>query len=89
MTLLPAAGFYLGIHLPQAFLITTWHLPPRPGLGTSADMLAAMQFPHPAVVSISSIWAKPWKRARLGSRPCLSWGQSARPCKSPPARVIV
>src|SRR5260370_8106515 len=57
-----AAGFYLGIDLPQAPPDHHMHLPPRRGLGTSADMLelltAAGIFLTPVapLVSISSIF---------------------------------
>jgi hypothetical protein len=39
MMLYGAAGFYLGIDLPQIPSDHHMHLPPRRGLGTSADML--------------------------------------------------
>src|SRR6267378_5218279 len=39
MMLYGAAGFYLGIDLPQAPPDHHMHLPSRRGLGTSADML--------------------------------------------------
>src|ERR1035438_8369825 len=38
-----AAGFYLGIDLPQAPPDHHMHLPPRRGLGTSADMLELLK----------------------------------------------
>ena len=61
MMLYGAAGFYLGIDLPQAPPDHHMHLPPRRGLGTSADMLELLTAAGifltavAAVVSISSI----------------------------------
>jgi hypothetical protein len=61
MMLYGAAGFYLGIDLPQAPPDQRMHLPPRRGLGTSADMLELLTAAGifltavAAVVSISSI----------------------------------
>ena len=61
MMLYGAAGFYLGIDLPQAPPDHHMHLPPRRWLGTSADMLELLTAAGifltavAAVVSISSI----------------------------------
>jgi hypothetical protein len=74
MMLYGAAGFYLGIDLPQAPPDHHMHLPPRRGLGTSADMLellTAASFSSPRwrrwCPSPVSFWVKPWKPAQLGS----------------------
>ena len=61
MMLCGAAGFYLGIDLPKAPPDHHMHLPPRRGLGTSADMLELLAAAGilltavAAVVSMSSI----------------------------------
>jgi hypothetical protein len=78
MMLYGAAGFYLGIDLPQA-PPDRMHLPPRHALGTSADMLELLTAVGiflaavAAVVSISSIVLGETVEARAAGIICLSW----------------
>ena len=78
MMLYGAAGFYLGIDLPQAPPDHHMHLPPRRGLGTSADMLELLTAAGifltavAAVVSISSIVLGETVEASTAGIICLS-----------------
>ena len=78
-----AAGFYLGIDLPQAPPDHHMHLPPRRGLGTSADMLELLTAAGifltavAAVVSISSIVLGETVEASTAGIICLSWAIGA------------
>ena len=82
MMLYGAAGFYLGIDLPQA-PDHHMHLPPRRGLGTSADMLELLTAAGifltavAAVVSISSIVLGETVEASTAGIICLSWAIGA------------
>ena len=81
MMLYGAAGFYLGIDLPQAPPDHHMHLPPR--LGTSADMLELLTAAGifltavAAVVSISSIVLGENVEASTAGIICLSWAIGA------------
>jgi hypothetical protein len=81
MLLYGAAGFYLGVDLPQA--PPNHHLPPRRGLGTSADMLELLTAAGifltavAAVVSISSIVLGETVEASTAGIICLSWAIGA------------
>ena len=81
MMLYGAAGFYLGIDLPQA--PPDHHMPPRRGLGTSADMLELLTAAGifltavAAVVSISSIVLGETVEASTAGIICLSWAIGA------------
>lgn len=83
MMLYGAAGFYLGIDLPQAPADHHMHLPPRRGLGTSADMLELLTAAGifltavAAVVSISSIVLGETVEASTAGIICLSWAIGA------------
>ena len=84
MMLYGAAGFYLGIDLPQAPPDHHMHLPPRRGLGTSAaDMLELLTAAGifltavAAVVSISSIVLGETVEASTAGIICLSWAIGA------------
>ena len=84
MMLYGAAGFYLGIDLPQAPPGDHhMHLPPRRGLGTSADMLELLTAAGifltavAAVVSISSIVLGETVEASTAGIICLSWAIGA------------
>jgi hypothetical protein len=83
MMLYGAAGFYLGIDLPQAPPDHHMHLPPRRGLGTSADMLELLTAAGifltaaAAVVSISSIVLGENVEASTAGIICLSWAIGA------------
>jgi hypothetical protein len=83
MMLYGAAGFYLGIDLPQAPPDHHMHLPPRCGLGTSADMLELLTAAGifltavAAVVSISSIVLGETVEASTAGIICLSWAIGA------------
>jgi hypothetical protein len=80
MMLYGAAGFYLGIDLPQAPPGHHMHLPPRRGLGTSADMLELLTAAGiflTAVVSISSIVLGETVEASTAGIICLSWAIGA------------
>jgi len=83
MMLYGAAGFYLGIDLPQAPPNHHMHLPPRRGLGTSADMLELLTAAGifltavAAVVSISSIVLGETVEASTAVIICLSWAIGA------------
>ena len=83
MMLYGAAGFYLGIDLPQAPPDHHMHLPPRRGLGTSADMLELLTAAGifltavAAVVSISSIVLGETVAASTAGIICLSWAIGA------------
>ena len=83
MMLYGAAGFYLGIDLPQAPPDHHMHLPPRRGLGTSADMLDLLTAAGifltavTAVVSISSIVLGETVEASTAGIICLSWAIGA------------
>ena len=83
MMLYGAAGFYLGIDLPQAPPNHHMHLPPRRGLGTSADMLELLTAAGifltavAAVVSISSIVLGEPVEASTAGLICLSWAIGA------------
>jgi hypothetical protein len=83
MMLYGAAGFYLGIDLPQAPPDHHMHLPPRLGLGTSADMLELLTAAGifltavAAVVSISSIVLGETVEASTAGIICLSWAIGA------------
>ena len=83
MMLYGAAGFYLGIDLPQAPPNHHMHLPPRRGLGTSADMLELLTAAGifltavAAVVSISSIVLGETVDASTGGIIFLSWAIGA------------
>lgn len=78
-----AAGFYLGIDLPQAPPGHRIHLPPRHGLGTSADMLELLTAVGifltavAAVVSVSSIVLGETVEASTAAIICLSWAIGA------------
>ena len=78
-----AAGFYLGVDLPQAPPDHHMHLPPRRGLGTSADMLELLTAAGifltavAAVVSISSIVLGETVEASTAGIICLSWAIGA------------
>ena len=82
MMLYGAAGFYLGIDLPQAPPDHHMH-PPRRGLGTSADMLELLTAAGifltavAAVVSISSIVLNETVEASTARIICLSWAIGA------------
>jgi hypothetical protein len=79
MMLYGAAGFYLGIDLPQV----PPDYPPLRGLGTSADMLELLTAAGifltavAAVVSISSIVLGETVEARTAGIICLSWAIGA------------
>ena len=79
MMLYGAAGFYLGIDLPQTPHDHHIHMPPRRGLGTSADMLELLTAAGifltavTTVVSISSIVLSETMEARTAGIICLSW----------------
>jgi hypothetical protein len=81
MMLYGAAGFYLGIDLPQA--PPDHHMPPWRGLGTSADMLELLTAAGifltavTAVVSISSIVLDETVEASTAGIICLSWAIGA------------
>ncbi len=83
MMLYGAAGFYLGIDLPHAPPDHHMHLPPRRGLGTSADMLELLTAAGifltavAAVVSISSIVLGETVEASTAGIICLSWAIGA------------
>jgi len=83
MMLYGAAGFYLGIDLPQAPPDHHMHLPSRRGLGTSADMLELLTAAGifltavAAVVSISSIVLGETVEASTAGIICLSWAIGA------------
>ena len=83
MMIYGAAGFYLGIDLPQAPPDHHMHLPPRRGLGTSADMLELLTAAGifltavAAVVSISSIVLDETVEASTAGIICLSWAIGA------------
>lgn len=83
MMLYGAAGFYLGIDLPQAPPDHHMHLPPRRGLGTSADMLELLTAAGifltavAAVVSVSSIVLGETVEASTAGIICLSWAIGA------------
>jgi hypothetical protein len=84
MLLYGAAGFYLGIDLPQAPPDHHMHLPPRRGLGTSAaDMLELLTAAGifltavAAVVSISSIVLGETLEVSTAGIICLSWAIGA------------
>jgi hypothetical protein len=83
MMLYGAAGFYLGIDLPQAPPDHHMHLPPRRGLGISADMLELLTAAGifltavAAVVSISSIVLGETVEASTAGIICLSWAIGA------------
>src|ERR1700743_1905783 len=83
MMLYGAAGFYLRIDLPQVPPDHHMRLPPRRGLGTSADMLelltaAGIFLPAvAAVVSISSIVLGEIVKASSAGIICLSWAIGA------------
>jgi hypothetical protein len=83
MMLYGAAGFYLGIDLPQAPPDHHMHLPPRRGLATSADMLELLTAAGifltavAAVVSISSIVLGETVEASTAGIICLSWAIGA------------
>ena len=83
MMLYGATGFYLGIDLPQAPPDHHMHLPPRRGLGTSADMLELLTAAGifltavAAVVSISSIVLGETVEASTAGIICLSWAIGA------------
>src|SRR5580704_12179525 len=83
MMLYGAAGFYLGIDLPQAPPDHHMHLPPRRGLGTSADMLELLTAAGifltavAAVGSISSIVLGETVEASTAGIICLSWAIGA------------
>lgn len=83
MMLYGAAGFYLGIDLPQAPPDHHMHLPPRRGLGTSADMLELLSAAGifltavAAAVSISSIVLGETVEASTAGIICLSWAIGA------------
>ncbi|MGZ5165635.1 MAG: hypothetical protein ACXWCQ_34500 [Burkholderiales bacterium] len=83
MMLYGAAGFYLGIDLPPAPPDHHMHLPPRRGLGTSADMLELLTAAGifltavAAVVSISSIVLGETVEASTAGIICLSWAIGA------------
>jgi hypothetical protein len=83
MMLYGAAGFYLGIDLPQVPPDHHMHLPPRRGLGTSADMLELLTAAGifltavAAVVSISSIVLGETVEASTAGIICLSWAIGA------------
>src|SRR6202795_560777 len=83
MMLYGAAGFYLGIDLPQAPPDHHMHLPPRRGLGTSADILELLTAAGifltavAAVVSISSIVLGETVEASTAGIICLSWAIGA------------
>ena len=83
MMLYGAAGFYLGIDLPQAPPNHHTQLPPRRGLGTSADMLELLTAAGifltavAAVVSISSIVLGEIVKASSAGIICLSWAIGA------------
>ena len=83
MMLHGAAGFYLGIDLPQVPPDHHMHLPPRRGLGTSADMLELLTAAGifltavAAVVSISSIVLGETVEASTAGIICLSWAIGA------------
>ena len=83
MMLYGAAGFYLGIDLPQAPPDHHMHLPPRRWLGTSADMLELLTAAGifltavAAVVSISSIVLGETVEASTAGIICLSWAIGA------------
>ena len=83
MMLYGAAGFYLGIDLPQAPPDHHMHLSPRRGLGTRADMLELLTAAGifltavAAVVSISSIVLGETVEASTAGIICLSWAIGA------------
>jgi hypothetical protein len=83
MMLYGAAGFYLGIDLPQAPPDHHMHLPPRRGLGISADMLELLTAAGifltavAAVVSISTIVLDETVEAGTAGIICLSWAIGA------------
>ena len=83
MMLYGAAGFYLGIDLPQAPPDHHMHLLPRRGLGISADMLELLTAAGifltavAAVVSISSIVLGETVEASTAGIICLSWAIGA------------
>src|SRR6478672_9380354 len=83
MMLYGAAGFYLGIDLPQIPPDHHMRLPPRRGLGTSADMLELLTAAGifltavAAVVSISSIVLGETVEASTAGIICLSWAIGA------------
>jgi len=83
MMLYGAAAFYLGIDLPQAPPGHYMHLPPRRGLGTSADMLELLTAAGifltavAAVVSISSIVLGEAVEASTAGIICLGWAIGA------------
>jgi hypothetical protein len=83
MMLYGAAGFYLGIDLPQAPPDHHMHHPPRRGLGTSADTLELLTAAGifltavAAVVSISSIVLGETVDASTAAIIFLSWAIGA------------
>src|SRR3979490_736830 len=83
MMLYGAAGFYLGIDLPQAPPAHHLSLPPRRGLGTSADMLDLLTAAGifltavATVVSLSSIVLGETVEASTAGIICLSWAIGA------------
>ena len=83
MMLYGAAGFYLGVDLPQAPPDHHMHLPPWRGLGTSADMLELLTAAGifltavAAVVSISFIVLGETVEASTAGIICLSWAIGA------------
>jgi hypothetical protein len=83
MMLYGAAGFYLGIDLPQAPADHHLHPPPRRGLGTSADTLEMLTAAGifltavAAVVSISSIVLGETVEASTAGMIILSWAIGA------------
>ena len=83
MMLYGAAGFYLGIDLPQAPPDHHMDPPPRRGLGSSADMLELLTAAGifltavAAVVSISSIVLGETVEASTAGIICLSWAIGA------------
>jgi len=79
MMLYGAAGFYLGIDLPQAPPDHKMHLPLRNGLGTRADIVELLSAAGTflasvaAVVSVSSIVLDETPRGSTALLICLSW----------------
>src|SRR3954453_3685033 len=83
MMVFGAAGFYLGIDLPQAPPDHHMHLSPRRGLGTRADMLELLTAAGifltavAAGVSISTIVLDETVEASTAGLICLSWSIGA------------
>jgi hypothetical protein len=79
MMLYGAAGFYLGIDLPQAPPDHHMHLPLRHGLGTKADIVELLSAAGTflasvaAIVSVSSIVLDETPRASTALLICLGW----------------